>query len=283
MCELEVDKGAEARWELASSSPSSCRLNFLKLPKGLTVGPAASKLTFSVPRKVFSASHWVHNGLVLQASHPFLLCFWPWGNRSCVPILYMRWQIHPESTSQLGWHVAWVTSLVDVAKYSSKGQLKGARETWAKAFSWYREMQSMVEEVAVATSGTVRSVDLKSRKENGCSSSLPPFNSVHLYNSENNVTQVRDMSFYFSNLLWTHSHKYAHKCISWVISNLVKLPMKTHHHRNLQDSSWVGKNCHRFYSCKILCGKESLRGFMTGLEALPIQYLLCISSWILSH
>lgn len=57
VCELEVDKRAEVRWELASPLPSSCRLNFLKLPKGLTVGPAASKLTFSVQRKVFSASH----------------------------------------------------------------------------------------------------------------------------------------------------------------------------------------------------------------------------------
>lgn len=91
-------------------------------------------------REVFSASHWVHNGLVLQAGHPFQLCSWPWGNRSCVPILYMRWKIYPESTSQLGWHVAWVTSLVDVTKYSSKEQLKGARKTWAKAISWSREM-----------------------------------------------------------------------------------------------------------------------------------------------
>lgn len=34
-------------WALASALPPSCRLNFLKLPKGLTLGPAASNLTFS--------------------------------------------------------------------------------------------------------------------------------------------------------------------------------------------------------------------------------------------
>lgn len=34
-------------WELASALPPSCRLNFLKLLKGLTLGPAASNLTFS--------------------------------------------------------------------------------------------------------------------------------------------------------------------------------------------------------------------------------------------
>ena len=34
--------------ELASALPPSCRLNFLKLPEGLTLGPAASNLTFSV-------------------------------------------------------------------------------------------------------------------------------------------------------------------------------------------------------------------------------------------
>lgn len=134
---------------------------------------------------------WVHNGLVLQVGHPFLLCSWLWGNHSCVPIFYMRWQIHPESTSRLGWDSAWVTFLVDVTKYSTKGELKGARKTWAKTISWSREMQSMVEEVAVAASWTVSSVVRKSGEEIGCSSGLPPFNSVHAYNPGNGATQVR--------------------------------------------------------------------------------------------
>lgn len=136
---------------------------------------------------------WVHNGLVLQASHPFLLCSWPWGNRSCVPIFYMRWQIHPESTSQLGWDVAWVTFLVDVTKYSTKGELKAARKNLResrqshgpeKCSPWWRRWQWQ-------TSWTVSSVDQKSRQENGCSSGVPPFNSVHVYNSENGATQVQ--------------------------------------------------------------------------------------------
>ena len=46
--ELEVDWEARATWALASALPPSSRLSFLKLPKGLTLGPAASNLTFSV-------------------------------------------------------------------------------------------------------------------------------------------------------------------------------------------------------------------------------------------
>lgn len=49
--ELEVEQEARATWTLVSALPPSCRLNFLKLPKGLTLGPAASSLTFSVKVK----------------------------------------------------------------------------------------------------------------------------------------------------------------------------------------------------------------------------------------
>lgn len=46
--ELEAESGACMVSESASVLPASYRPNFLKLPKGLTLGLAASKLTFSV-------------------------------------------------------------------------------------------------------------------------------------------------------------------------------------------------------------------------------------------